>query len=315
MPAEMAPQNTATISQPVAGALQDQITVNSTGFRFLDLSAQLRNKIYVYASEAAFKTPIRMNKFVPQVMKPEPPGVKRPRARRRRTKRPPAHRLAMLFTNCQIYLEASQIYHGTISIDLWNCHARNVLRETVVFGTVFKTKLQFVRHTEMEYLVSELFMFAGPQDKEFVEHWIQDWGDLLQSLEKAPKHLFGVRTLFYNLESIKIYPNGPRVYNKEWWDSHEFNWSVIVNLANPECRQFLHRVFQKLKDVVTVNRYDSERYHKRGTGQWEFHYSHEGIPLLDREDLSQFGAGVLFDQDTRLSIATTLNCIGANPVS
>ncbi|KAK4495626.1 hypothetical protein PRZ48_012894 [Zasmidium cellare] len=275
-------------------------------FRFLDLPPELRNKIYAYATDAAFADSIqvaykspRASRFDLERKTPQELILNLLQLSDQAWNRHPTRRLALLATNRQIHNEVARLSYQSIVLDFSFCDLPSSLPQLTSLVDTFQDKLQFVRKLELPLSIANTLLFAIVKNDETHTASLPAPRDPLST---TSSHLLDVT-------QVTVYPDpkGATLLEDIWdlADRQAVGLHVIYQLADSRVRMGLRSAFPDLVDIVVRNRFGSERFRRtEGEGRlWEFWYSGAVIPRERRRwvDVQMAMPGELFDVKTRLT--------------
>ncbi|KAK4495627.1 hypothetical protein PRZ48_012895 [Zasmidium cellare] len=282
--------------------------MESSTFRFLDLSPELRNQVYAHGSNEfviAYKTSrdcrfdLERNSVVQvlcNLLRPFEVDWE---------STPAHHQLGLPWSSRQLYIESSRQHFENTVINFDFCHRDSSLPRLTKFIDAFRDKLQFVRKLSMPLTVAETMLIGFTLHEPIISAAVKN-------------ELLRIRGYLPNVQQVYVFPD-PDIsafLDHAGYPFHHqaLSFVVMYHLADPKVCQALSNTFPRLTDITTTNEFGSERFRQVG-GQWQRWYSREIIPAQRRRArllrFAPVAGGELFDCLTSLTTQYTLQWIRA----
>lgn len=248
-------------------------------FRFLDLPAEMRNRIYDCVADSIEETPILLanrNEAEKETPRPGFAGAPHKQALCDLAK-PTKHRhvFALLLVCRQITSEARTIVDeaaGRSGLDLRFAMLTSSLRKMEQLRELWTPNLYLIKHLAVEQEVFWLLIVAQTKKEVCRCEWL--WKALYRSGHNV-QNVHRLGKLLPNIESMTVYPLRKLVERAEHLHSGDM---VAFNLADERRRSFLHKAFPRLLDIKRVGEFDCKRF-KKERDHWQCWYTGEPLSL------------------------------------
>lgn len=270
--------NQSSRAPNTARRIKEATQAPKMAFRFLDLPAELRNRVYDFVAADATITIINRKKARKEVPKPHSgPFMDKHKAILRDVKKLPKRRsiIGLLRTCRQIQNEVKTIIESAISLDLRFAMLASSRVSLKLLRGQWADKLALIRHLEVDNTDMWFSFILGRCSPDAIDYWTGNWKSYYGS-ESNVDQLLRLRAALLNVDSITVHAMEHSRFYKT--DLVKGGARIAFHLVEKDQRVKQEKVFPKLVDIKCIGKYGGERF-KKVDGNWQLYYSGQRLPL------------------------------------